>query len=118
MGIIIDILILLFALCSEFASDVWVDNVWSDKKISFEKIKVFIIITEVLVKMKVMIQCIQSIFQKVSKTTIGRMFLWKSAVCNGKNSRFIKEQEVRKLLSLLGIITLLSKIALLGNILF
>ena len=118
MGIIIDILILLFALCSEFASDVWVDNVWSDKKISFEKIKVFIIITEVLVKMKVMIQCIQSIFQKVSKTTIGRMFLWKSAVCNGKNSRFIKEQEVRKLLNLLGIITLLSKIALLGNILF
>ena len=117
MGIIIDILILLFALCSEFASDVWVD-VWSDKKISFEKIKVFIIITEVLVKMKVMIQSIQSIFQKVSKTTIGRMFLWKSAVCNGKNSRFIKEQEVRKLLSLLGIITLLSKIALLGNILF
>ena len=42
----------------------------------------------------------------------------KCAVCGNKKSRFIKEQEAKGLLSSLGLKTLLSYIALLGNILF
>ena len=39
----------------EFASDVWVDNVWSDIKVEVCKDKkTFIVITVVLVKMKMM----------------------------------------------------------------
>ena len=38
--------------------------------------------------------------------------------CRNKKSRFIKEQEAEGLLSNLGIRTLLSKIAVLGDILF
>ena len=45
------------------------------------------------------------------------MMLSKCAICNNKKSRFVKEQEVRELLSNLGIRTLLSKIPLL-NVLF
>ena len=45
------------------------------------------------------------------------MMLSKCAICNNKKSRFVKEQEVRGLLSNLGIRTLLSKIPLL-NVLF
>ena len=45
------------------------------------------------------------------------MMLSKCAICNNKKSRFIKEQEVRGLLSNLGIRTPLSKIPLL-NVLF
>ena len=46
------------------------------------------------------------------------MILSKCAVCNSKKSRFIKEQEARGLLSKLGIKTPLSKIPILGDILF
>ena len=57
--------------------------------------------------------------QKVVKTEIGRiMFLLKCAVCNSKNSNFIKEQKTRGLLSSLGIKTPLSKNPLLGPLLF
>ena len=45
------------------------------------------------------------------------MMLSKCATCNNKKSRFIKEQETKRLLSNLGIKTPLSKIALL-NVLF
>ena len=45
------------------------------------------------------------------------MMLSKCSVCNNKKSKFIKEQEVRGLLSNLGIRTPLSKIPLL-NLLF
>ena len=46
------------------------------------------------------------------------MLLSKSAVCNGKKLRFIKEQEASGLLSMLEIKTPLKKIPLLGDILF
>ena len=46
------------------------------------------------------------------------MILSKCAICNSKNSRFIKEQEAKGLLSKLGIKTPLSKIPILGDILF
>ena len=46
------------------------------------------------------------------------MILSKSAVFDSKRLRFIEEQEVSESLSSLGIKTTLSKIALLGNILF
>ena len=39
-------------------------------------------------------------------------------VCNGKKSRFIKKQKPSGLLNKLGIKTLLSKIQILGDILF
>ena len=44
--------------------------------------------------------------------------LSKCAVCNNKKSRFIKEQEASGLLSTLGINTPLSKIPLVGPLLF
>ena len=46
------------------------------------------------------------------------MLLPKCAVCNSKISKFIKEQEASGLLSSLGIKTPLSKIPLLGPLLF
>ena len=46
------------------------------------------------------------------------MMLSKYAICGNKNSKFIKEQEAKGLLSNLGIRTPLSKIPLLGDILF
>ena len=46
------------------------------------------------------------------------MLLSKSAVCDSKKSRFIKEKEASGLLSSLEIKTTLSKIPLLDNILF
>ena len=53
------------------------------------------------------------------KTKNGRiMFLSKCAVCDSKKSNFIKEQEVSGLLSSLGIKTPLSKIPLVGLLLF
>ena len=42
----------------------------------------------------------------------------KCALCRGRISRFLKEQEAKGLLSILGIKTALSNIPLLGNILF
>ena len=56
---------------------------------------------------------------KVIKTKNGRiMLLSKYAVCDNKKSKFIKEQESRRLLSNLGKKTPLSKIPLVGSLLF
>ena len=46
------------------------------------------------------------------------MILSKCAICNSKKSKFVNTQETNGLLSKLGIITPLSKIPLLGDILF
>ena len=46
------------------------------------------------------------------------MILSKCAICGSKKSKFIKEREAKGLLSNLGIRTPLSKIPLLGIILF
>ena len=48
----------------------------------------------------------------------GLMFLSKWLVCGNKKLKFLKEQEARKLLSSLGIRQTLSKIPLLGPLLF
>ena len=42
----------------------------------------------------------------------------KCAICGSKKSRFIKSQEAKGILSKLGIKTLLSKVPMLGDILF
>ena len=55
----------------------------------------------------------------VSKTSNNRMMiLSKCAICKSKKSRFIKNQEAKGLLSNLGIRTPLSKVPILGDILF
>ena len=46
------------------------------------------------------------------------MILSKCAMCGSKKSKFIKHQEAKALLSKLGIKTPLSKIPILGDILF
>ena len=46
------------------------------------------------------------------------MLLSNCAICNSKKSRFIKNQEAKGLLSNLGIRTPLSKVPILGDILF
>ena len=46
------------------------------------------------------------------------MLLSKCAICGGKKSRFIKKQEASGILISLGLKTPLSKIQLLGDILF
>ena len=46
------------------------------------------------------------------------MILSKCAICGSKKSKFIKNQEAKGLLSNLGIRTPLSKIPLLGDVLF
>ena len=56
---------------------------------------------------------------KMIKTKNDRLMLSsKCAVCSNKKSRFMKEQEAKGLLSNLGIKTPLSKIPLLGDLLF
>ena len=56
---------------------------------------------------------------KVARTKNGRiMLLSKYAVCNSKKMKFIKEQEATGLLSSLGIMRHLSKIPLVGPVLF
>ena len=61
----------------------------------------------------------QSKNPEVVKAKNGRiMLLSKCSVCNSKKSKFVKEQEARGLLSSLGIRTPLSKIPLLGPLLF
>ena len=61
----------------------------------------------------------ENVDSEVLKTKNGRtMLLSKYAVCKSKNSRFMKEQEAKGLLSSLGLKTPLSKIPLLGDILF
>ena len=55
----------------------------------------------------------------VSKTKNGRAMLSsKFAVCGSKKSRFMKEQKAKGLLSSLSLKTPLTKVYLLGNILF
>ena len=55
----------------------------------------------------------------VSTTSNGRtMILSKCAICGSKKSTFIKNQEAKGLLSSLGLKTPLSKIPLLGDVLF
>ena len=61
----------------------------------------------------------ESINSKVSKTTNGKMMiLSKCTICGSKKSKFIKEQQVKGLLSNLGLRTPLNKIPVLGDILF
>ena len=61
----------------------------------------------------------ENINPKVSKTiNIKTMILSKCAICGSKKSKLIKEQEVKALLSNLGIKTQLNEVPLLGDILF
>ena len=61
----------------------------------------------------------ENINPKVSKTSNNRiMVLSKCAICGSKKSRFIKKQEAKGLLSNLLIKTPLSKVPILGDILF
>ena len=56
---------------------------------------------------------------KVVKTKNGRiMLLSKCDVCDSKKTRFIKQQEASWLLGSLGMKTLLSKIPIVGQLLF
>ena len=61
----------------------------------------------------------ENINSRVSNTSNGRtMILSKCAIWGSKKSRFIKNPELKGLLSNLRIRTPLSKVSLLGNILF
>ena len=61
----------------------------------------------------------ENIDPKVSASSNGRvMILSKCAICGSKKSRFIKNQEAKGLLSNLGVRTPLSKVPILGDILF
>ena len=61
----------------------------------------------------------ENINPRVSNTSNGRtMILSKCAICGSKKSRFIKNQEAKGLLSNLGVRTPLSKVPILGDILF
>ena len=60
----------------------------------------------------------ENINPRVSKTSNDRtMVLSKCAICGGKKSRFIKNQEAKRLLINLGIKTPLSKVPIFGDIL-
>ena len=61
----------------------------------------------------------ENINPRVSKISNCRiMVLSKCAICGSKKSRFIKNQEIKGLLSNLGIKTPLSKVPILDDILF
>ena len=61
----------------------------------------------------------KNIDPKISSSSNGRsMILSKCAICSCKKSRFIKNQEAKGLLSKLGIKRPLSKVPVLGDILF
>ena len=61
----------------------------------------------------------ENIDPRVSKTSNGRtMILSKCAICSSKKSRFIKNQEAKRLLINLAIRTPLSKVPVLCDILF
>ena len=61
----------------------------------------------------------ENINPRVSKTSNGKtMLLSKCAISGSKKSRFIKNQEQKGLLSNLGVRTPLSKVPILGDILF
>ena len=61
----------------------------------------------------------ENINPKVSETSNGRtMLLSKCTICGSKRSIFVKNQEEKGLLNNLGIRTPLSKVPILGDILF
>ena len=61
----------------------------------------------------------ENTYSKISSNSNGKaMILSKCAICSSKKSRFIKNQEAKGLLSNLGIRTPLSKVPILGDILF
>ena len=61
----------------------------------------------------------KNINPQVSSTSNGKlMILSKSVICNSKKSKFINQQEAKGLLRKLGIKTPLSKVPILGDILF
>ena len=61
----------------------------------------------------------ENINPRVSNTSNGRTMIFsKCTICGSKKSRFIKNQEAKGLLSKLGIKTPLSKVPILGDILF
>ena len=61
----------------------------------------------------------EKINPRVTNTSNGRtMLLSKYAICSSKKSRFIENQEAKGLLRNLGVRTPLSKVPLLGDILF
>ena len=61
----------------------------------------------------------ENINPNVSGTSNGKaMILSKCAICGSKKSRFVKNQEAKGLLSNLGLRTPLSKVPILGDILF
>ena len=61
----------------------------------------------------------ENINPRVSNTNNGRKtIVSKCAICGSKTSRFIKNQEAKRLLSNLGVRTPLSKVQILGDILF
>ena len=61
----------------------------------------------------------KNIDPQVSRTSNGKlMMLSKCAICGSGKSRFIKKQDAKGILSSLGIKTPLSKIPLLGDVLF
>ena len=61
----------------------------------------------------------ENINQKILSTSNGKgMILSNCAICGSKKSRFNKNQEAKGLLSKLGIKTTLSKVPILGHILF
>ena len=62
----------------------------------------------------------ESINPKISETISGKtlMILSKCSICGFKKSKFIKKLEAKGLLSNLGIRTPLSKIPILGDVLF
>ena len=61
----------------------------------------------------------ENIKPKVSKTSNGRtMVLSNCAICDSEKEGFIKNQEAKGLLSNLGVRTPLSKVPILGDILF
>ena len=61
----------------------------------------------------------ENIDLKVSASSNGRlMILSKCAICGSKKSRFFKNREAKGLLSKLGLRTPLSKVPILGDILF
>ena len=61
----------------------------------------------------------ETINLRVSNTSNGRKkILSKCVICESKKSRFIKNQEAKGLLNNLGVRTPLSKVPILGDILF
>ena len=61
----------------------------------------------------------KNINPRVSNTSNGKtIILSKCATCGSKKSRFVKNQETKRILSNLGLRTSLSKVPKLGDILF